>query len=77
MGAHDAAECAGCDWERQPQAFRWFPELGPALGCGDRGAGPGEAAGQAGLIRPAALVRAVSNRAAQSAQLTTFHQALT
>ena len=31
MQAHASMDCAGCDWERQPQAFRWFPELGPPL----------------------------------------------
>lgn len=30
-GPHDETECAGCEWERQPQAFRWFPELGRPL----------------------------------------------
>lgn len=73
MGAHESDDCGGCDWERQPQAFRWFPELVAPVRPGP--AGPG--LDQAGLIRPAARVRAVSNRAAQSAQLTTFHHALT
>jgi hypothetical protein len=31
MDAHATAECAGCDWERHAQAFRWFPELGAPL----------------------------------------------
>ena len=26
--AHATTECSGCDWERHPQAYRWFPELG-------------------------------------------------
>lgn len=73
MEAHASADCAGCGWERHPQAFRWFPELGAPLQGEPQ---PGEA-DQAGLIRPAARVRAVVNRSLQSAQLTTFHQALT
>ncbi len=31
MDVHATAECAGCEWERHPQAFRWFPELGSPL----------------------------------------------
>jgi hypothetical protein len=31
MDPHDGQECAGCEWERQPHAFRWFPELGAPL----------------------------------------------
>ncbi|MHA6621002.1 hypothetical protein [Pseudonocardia sp. DLS-67] len=31
MDEHRTGECAGCEWERQPQAFRWFPELGAPL----------------------------------------------
>ena len=31
MDVHGTTECAGCEWERQPQAFRWFPELGTPL----------------------------------------------
>jgi hypothetical protein len=31
MQAHASVECTGCEWERQPQAFRWLPELGTPL----------------------------------------------
>lgn len=31
MDMHGTTECAGCGWERQPQAYRWFPELGAPL----------------------------------------------
>lgn len=35
---HDGQECAGCDWEGRPEAFRWFPELGRPLDpAGGRG----------------------------------------
>ena len=81
MEAHASGECAGCEWERQPQAFRWFPELGTPLRLSpDPAAAEPTTAGSgghAGLISPAVWVRAVSKRAAESAQLTTFHQALT
>lgn len=77
MDAHRFDDCAGCEWERQPQAFRWFPELGVPLRAA-RAQVPGPAGdGQTPVISPAVRVRAVSNRAAQSAQLTTFHHALT
>ena len=32
MEARASGECTGCcEWERQPQAFRWFLELGVPL----------------------------------------------
>ena len=36
MEAHASGECAGCEWERQPQAFRWFPELGTPMHASSR-----------------------------------------
>jgi hypothetical protein len=36
MEALASVECAGCEWERQPQAFRWFPELGTPLRASSR-----------------------------------------
>ena len=36
MEAHASGECTGYEWERQPQAFRWFPELGTPLHASSR-----------------------------------------
>ncbi|GAA4994353.1 hypothetical protein WHI96_14030 [Pseudonocardia tropica] len=43
---HDGPECRGCEWEHQPQAFRWFPELGAPLDPAGTNTGrfPGRAA---------------------------------
>ena len=31
MDERASADCAGCGWEGYPQAFHWFPEMGPPL----------------------------------------------
>lgn len=41
---HDGPECSGCEWEHQPQAFRWFPELGVPLDPAGTDTGHGRAA---------------------------------
>jgi hypothetical protein len=63
VDVHASTECSGCEWERQPQAYRWFPELGAPLAASPSSDRSGDR-DQAGTTRPAA-------------QFTTFHQALT